>query len=331
MFIRSTLVLASLAMPLMAQDTDAKAASTQGATAMFYKAYFLDNDQARNKEASQKAFELYSKFLAASPDHALAGKAASRAVIILYSTGDLAKARAFAKKHDALITKAEKAATEARSNRGRGGNEEVSAKLGEAMQAARDGGNDAERNRLMAALRRTGGSTRGRGGFGSRGGFGGGRGAQGGGRGGQGGRGGFGAGRGGRGGRGGGGRGVTIPKIADMKKEDAQKAVETMVTGMERMIDFMAQSGKADAADKLEAKLDKIQDLVDDGKLAEAQKVLDTLQADMGSSRGGDQGGRRRRGGDGGDAGGAGGERRRRRGGDGGDGGDAGGERRRRG
>ena len=120
-----------------------------------------------------------------------------------------------------------------------------------------------------------------------------------------------------------------------MSKEDAKKAVDTFVTGMERMIDFMAQRGQADQADKLEAKLDKIQDLVDDGKLAEAQKILDSVQADMGSASGrggrgggGEQGGRRRRGGDGGDGGGAGTGERRRRGGDAGAGT---GERRRRG
>ena len=104
---------------------------------------------------------------------------------------------------------------------------------------------------------------------------------------------------------------MTPPKIVDMKIEDAKKAVETMVTGLERMIDFMAQRGQADQADKLEAKLDKIQDLVDDGKLEEAQKLIDTLQADLGGAGGGrggrgggnggggDQGGRRRRGGGG--------------------------------
>ncbi len=68
-----------------------------------------------------------------------------------------------------------------------------------------------------------------------------------------------------------------------MKKADAQKAVEELVTGMERMIDFMAQRGQADQADKLEAKLDKIQDLVDDGKLKDAQKLIDTLQRRRGS------------------------------------------------
>jgi hypothetical protein len=67
----------------------------------------------------------------------------------------------------------------------------------------------------------------------------------------------------------------------------------------------MAQRGQADEADALEEKVDKIQDLVDEGKLKEAQKMIDALEVG-GSSRGGQQS-RRRRGGDSGDAGGAGG------------------------
>ena len=330
MFIRSTLVLASLALPLMAQESgDVKAASTGGA-ATFYKAYFLDKDQSRSAEATKKALGLYQSFLAANPGHKLAGKAAANAIVLFYATGDVAGARAFAKKHNDLITTTEKAVSEARRSRPQP-DEKLNAKLRDAMSSARDGGDDAESSRIGSAMRRSGG----RGGFSrggsSRGGFSrGGRGGQQGGRGSRGGRGGS------RGGRGGGG-GTTIPKIAAMSKEDAKKAVDTFVTGMERMIDFMAQRGQADQADKLEAKLDKIQDLVDDGKLAEAQKILDSVQADMGSASGrggrgggGEQGGRRRRGGDGGDGGGAGTGERRRRGGDAGAGAGTG-ERRRRG
>jgi hypothetical protein len=322
MFIRSTLVLAFLALPLMAQELgDVKAASTGGA-ATFYKAYFLDKDQSRSAEATKKALGLYQSFLAANPGHKLAGKAAANAVVLIYATGDVAGARAFAKKHSDLITTTEKAVSEARRSRPQP-DEKLNAKLRDAMSSARDGGDDAESSRIGSAMRRSGGRS-----FGGRGGFSrGGRGGQ------QGGRGSRGGSRGGRGGRGGGG-GTTIPKIAAMSKEDAKKAVDTFVTGMERMIDFMAQRGQADQADKLEAKLDKIQDLVDDGKLAEAQKILDSVQADMGSTSGrsrrgggGEQGGRRRRGGDGG---GAGTGERRRRGGDGGDAGAGTGERRRR-
>jgi len=326
MFIRSTLVLASLALPLMAQESgDVKAASTGGA-ATFYKAYFLDKDQSRSAEATKKALGLYQSFLAANPGHKLAGKAAANAIVLFYATGDVAGARAFAKKHNDLITTTEKAVSEARRSRPQP-DEKLNAKLRDAMSSARDGGDDAESSRIGSAMRRSGG----RGGFsrGGRGGQQGGRGSRGGSRGGRGGS---------RGGRGGGG-GTTIPKIAAMSKEDAKKAVDTFVTGMERMIDFMAQRGQADQADKLEAKLDKIQDLVDDGKLAEAQKILDSVQADMGSTSGrggrgggGEQGGRRRRGGDGGDGGGAGTGERRRRGGDAGAGAGTGtGERRRRG
>ena len=117
MFIRSTLVLASLALPLMAQESgDVKAASTGGA-ATFYKAYFLDKDQSRSAEATKKALGLYQSFLAANPGHKLAGKAAANAIVLFYATGDVAGARAFAKKHNDLITTTEKAVSEARRSR----------------------------------------------------------------------------------------------------------------------------------------------------------------------------------------------------------------------
>ena len=78
-----------------------------------------------------------------------------------------------------------------------------------------------------------------------------------------------------------------------MSLEDAKQAVDRMVTAAERLIDRMAANGQADKADELEAKLDKIQDLVDDGELKEAQKLIDSL--DTGGRDDGDQGGRRRR------------------------------------
>ena len=58
-------------------------------------------------DASKKALGLYKQFLAANPKHALASKAANRAMLLLYSTGDIAGARSFAKKHSSLIKKAE--------------------------------------------------------------------------------------------------------------------------------------------------------------------------------------------------------------------------------
>ena len=302
MFIRSTLVLASLALPLAAQDAEIKAASAQDdGAAAFYKAYFLDNTQTRSKAATNKALGLYSRFLANHADHKLAGQAANRMLVLLYATGSMDKASAHAKKYSAQIAKVNEEARAARGNRGRRGggednpNREIIAKLREASQNAEG----AERTAISAAMRRLGS----RRGFGGRGGGFGGRGG----------------GRGGRGGR----RGMaSIPKIADMKPDEAKNAVEKFVTSMERIIDLLATQGKADQADKLEAKLDKVQDLVDDGKLKEAQKILDSFQDEMGNvfrrggrgGGGGDQGGRRRRGGgDGGDTGG----RRRRGGGDG--------------
>jgi hypothetical protein len=298
MSIRNTLVLASLALPLTAQDkSDAQVARTDAA-ATFYQAYFLDYDQARSAAATKRALVLYRSFLTANPRHELAGKAASRAVVLLYASGDLVGARAFAEKHGELIATVEAASRRARGNRAEA-DETLTAKLSQAMQTARDAGNDAEASRIGSALRRAGGRG-GRGGRSARGGRGGFGSGQRGGRGGRGGQ---------RGGRAGGRRGAgvaTIPKIAAMRQADAKKAVDTLVTSMERMIDFMAQRGQSDQADKLEGKLDKIQDLVDDGKLGDAQKILDTLEADMGTAAGGRS---RRRGGD---SGGTGGRRRRR-------------------
>ena len=114
--------------------------------------------------------------------------------------------------------------------------------------------------------------------------------------------------------------------ISQMKQAEAVKAVEQMVLSAERMIDMMAQRGQADEADAVEEKLDKLQDLVDDGKMAEGQKIIEELKSTLGAGssrrgRGGEQGGeqRRRRGGDAGS--GDAGSSRRRRGGDTGAGG----------
>lgn len=313
MFIRSSLVLAALAIPLAAQN--------QGdATATFYRAYYLDKEEAKSAEATAKAIELYTKFLTANPSHALAGKAAYNCMILHYSTGKFDAARAFGKTHSALISKVEEAANASRESRrggagGGGANSEAAQKLMEAMRDADREGN--ERGRLMAALRRVGGSSRGfsRGGSdrGSRGGFGG-RGSDRGGRGGS-----DRGGRGGRSSRGGGGSSAAFNiDISAMKQADAVKAVEQMVLSAERMIDMMAQRGQADEADAVEAKLDKLQDFVDDGKMKEGQKLIEELKTSLGGAsrrgRGGDQGSQRRR--RGGDAGGDAGGERRRRGGD---------------
>jgi hypothetical protein len=313
MLVRNTLILASLAMPLAAQDAG---------EATFYKAFYLDKAEAKNKKATAKAIELYSAFVAANADHKLAGRAAANCVVLIYATGDTKKAEAFAKANDKIMATAE--AKDAASGgvnglmrgfgRGRGQQEEnPNQDMIDKLMALNENADGRKKTRLEAAITRLGGAralmmARFRGGRGG-GGFGGGRGGRGGGR----------------------SRGLTKPKIAEMSQEDAKKAVETMVNSAERLVDSMAQRGQADQADALEAKLDKIQDLVDDGKMKEAQKVIDSIS--VGSGRGGNQGGRRRRGGDGGAGGDTGGERRRRRGGDGGAGGTAGGaggERRRR-
>ncbi|MCA8958356.1 MAG: hypothetical protein KDC87_19920, partial [Planctomycetes bacterium] len=265
MLIRSTLAFATLALPLLAQEGDVKPAGGDAA-AMFYQAYYLDNAMATSKDATAKAKELYTQFLASHADHKLAGTAAYRLLIIHYSSGDLEGARAFAKKHDKLISAveaAERKEMEGRRAGGGGANREIATKL---MQEMRDLDRDSpERGRILAAMRRVGGGFMGgmRGGFGGQGGRG---------------QGGFGGrGQGGRGGRGQRG-GMTVPKIADMKQEDAKKAVTEFVQRAERMIDALAQRGQGDKADKLEAQLDKLQDLVDGGKLADAQKILDELQ-----------------------------------------------------
>lgn len=306
MLVRTTLVLASLAMSLAAQDAG---------EATFYKAYYLDKAEAKKKASTAKAIELYSAFVAANADHKLAGRAAANCVVLIYSTGDTKKAEAFAKANDKIMAAAEEKDAESGGvnalmrgfGRGRGQQEvNPNQDMIDKLMAMNENADGRKKTRLEAAITRLGGAralmmARFRGGRG---------------------RGGFGGGRGGR------SRGLSKPKIAEMSQEDAKKAVETMVNSAERLVDSMAQRGQADQADALEAKLDKIQDLVDDGKMKDAQKVIDSIEVG-GSGRGGNQGGRRRRGGD---AGGAGGGERRRRGGDagGGDAGAGGGERRRR-
>jgi hypothetical protein len=317
MFVRNSLIVVSLALPLMAQDATETSKASEAA---FYKAYYLDKAEAKNKKSTAKAIELYTAFIASNKDHKLAGRAAANCVVLIYSTGKVKKAEAFAKTHDKLMASAEAKDGEGGGSNnlfrgfgrgGRGGNQEANPNQAmiDTLMAKHENAEGRLKTRLEGAINRLGGQ---RALMMAR--------FSGGGRGGS-----FGGSRGGSGRGGSRSRGLTKPNIAEMSQEDAKKAVETMVNSAERLVDSMAQRGQADQADKLEAKLDKIQDLVDDGKMKEAQKVIDSIEAG-GSSGGGNQGGRRRRGGDsgGGDAG----ERRRRRGGDGGD--NSGGERRRR-
>jgi hypothetical protein len=320
MFVRSSLIVVSLALPLMAQDATETSKASEAA---FYKAYYLDKAEAKNKKSTAKAIELYTAFIASNKDHKLAGRAAANCVVLIYSTGKVKKAEAFAKTHDKLMAAAEAKDADGgiangllrgfgRGRGGRGGGDQAenpNQAMIDTLMAKHENAEGRLKTRLEGAINRLGGQ---RALLMAR--------FSGGGRGG-----GFGGSRGGFGRGGSRSRGLTKPNIAEMSQEDAKKAVETMVNSAERLVDSMAQRGQADQADKLEAKLDKIQDLVDDGKMKEAQKVIDSIEVG-GSSRGGDQGGRRRRGGDSGD--GDGGERRRRRGGDGGD--NSGGERRRR-
>lgn len=315
--IRSSLVLATLLLPFSAQAQDQDAAANT-----FYKAFYLDKAKSKDKAATAKAISLYTSFVSQNKDHALAGQAAANCVVLLYATGATKDAEAMVKAHGAMIAKAEAANPAAdpmaqmmrgfgrgrggRGGGGGGGEENPNAEMIQKLLGMHESADESAKGRIAAAITRLGGARdlmmlrfRGM------------RGGQGGGRG-QGGR--------GRGRRGG---GLTKPKIAEMSKDEAKTAVERMVEAAERLVDRMAANGQADEADALEAKLDKIQDLVDEGKLAEAQKVIDSIEvgnAGGRGGRGGQQGGRRRRGGDaGGQGGGAqggaqgGGERRRRR------------------
>ena len=302
MIIRTSLVLA-LALPLVAQD---KGESIQaGSVASFYKAYFLDKEGTKNKKSSAEAIKLYSAFLAQNKSHKLAGQAASNCVVLMYAHGDVKAADAFATTHAKLMENVDTGSSDGAGGMmsmfgRRGGQQQDNPNQEQVdkLMALHEGADGAKKDRLGMAITRLGGArdlmmARFRGGAG---GFGG--------------RGGGGSGRGGFGGRGG-SRGFTKPNIAEMSKDDAIKAVETMVSSLERMIDSMAQRGQADEADALEEKVDKIQDLVDEGKLKEAQKMIDSLEVGSSSRRGGSQS-RRRRGGDSGE-GGAGGEENRRR------------------
>jgi hypothetical protein len=304
MIIRSSFILA-LALPLIAQDKVAPIKA--GSVASFYKAYFLDKEGAKDKKSTAKAIELYTAFLSQNKGHKLAGRAAANCVVLLYANGDSKKADAFGAQYGKVMADAEASDGDAGSGMmsmfgRRGGQQQDNPNQAQVdkLMSMHEGAEGATKDRIGRAITRLGGGRElmmarfrggGAGGFGGRGG------------------GGFG----GRGSRGG-SRGFTKPNIAEMSQDEAVKAVETMVSALERQIDSMAQRGQADEADALEEKVDKIQDLVDEGKLKEAQKMIDALE--VGSSRG--QQSRRRRGGDNGDAGGAGGsdERRRRRGGD---------------
>jgi hypothetical protein len=296
MIIRSSFILA-LALPLVAQDKVAPIKA--GSVASFYKAYFLDKEGTKDKKSTAKAIELYTAFLSQNKAHKLAGRAAANCVVLLYANGDTKKADAFGAQYGKMMADAEASAGEAGGGitsmfGRRGGQQEDNPNQEkiDKLMSMHEGAEGAKKDRLGRAITRLGGGrelmmARFRGG-GAGGGFGG----RGGGS------------FGGRSGRGG-SRGFTKPNIAEMSQDEAVKAVETMVSALERQIDSMAQRGQADEADALEEKVDKIQDLVDEGKLKEAQKMIDALEVG-GSSRGGQQS-RRRRGGDSGDAGGAGG------------------------
>lgn len=317
MIIRSCVVLA-LALPLVAQG---KVESTQAVSVgSFYKAYFLDKEGGKDKKSTAKAIELYTAFLAQNKDHKFASRAAANCVVLLYCSGDTKKAEAFGAKYGKLMASAEAKDGESggggimsmfgrgRGGRG-GGGQQDNPNQGQVdkLMALHENADETKKGRLGKAITRLGGARdlmmarfRG-GGFGGRGQDGGGRGGFGGNR------------------RGRGGSRFTKPNIAEMSQEDAVKAVESMVSSLERQIDSMAQRGQADKADALEEKLDKIQDLVDDKKLKEAQKLIDSLE--VGGSSSGGQSRRRRGGNDAGGGAGAGtgtgtgdeGRRRRRR------------------
>jgi hypothetical protein len=75
------------------------------------------------------------------------------------------------------------------------------------------------------------------------------------------------------------------PRIAGMKLGEAKQAVDTFATRMTVEIDWLVQPGQRDQAeDKLEAKLDDIQDLVDQGKIAAAQETLDEFHEMLAST-----------------------------------------------
>ena len=66
------------------------------------------------------------------------------------------------------------------------------------------------------------------------------------------------------------------PRIAGKNILEAKQAVDIFATRLTAEIEWMVQPGQNDQAeDKLEAKLDDIQDLVDEGKITVAQGALD--------------------------------------------------------
>ncbi len=273
---RFAAALLALALPLCAQDSDPAAAE-----ALFYKAYWLQNGERNFAEA----MTLYTKFLAAAPEHALVSRAAQFQFELLTRAGKTADAEAFAKKYEKVLGKAAipAPATSAPAGEGRGegrgrpqGAEDMQARLADLkkqLEAAKQEGDEQAIQRLERQIRRMEQMGEGGGAAGPRG---------------Q-------AGPGGPGGR----RGGMFPtkKLTEMSEEELGQFKD----GMERMSGMieMMRERNPDMADQLESSYNEVKKHLEAGKLEDAQQVLDKVR-EMMPQRGG-------RGGRGGGGGGGGG------------------------
>jgi tetratricopeptide (TPR) repeat protein len=269
MKIRFAAALFALSLPLLAQDPAAS-------EALFYKAYWLQNGERNFAEA----MTLYDKFLQAAPEHPLVGRAAQFQFELLTRAGKTDEAKAFAQKYEKQLGKVAVAAPAtpkpaeggARPAAQAGGdNAQRLADLKKQLEEAKASGDEEAATRLQRQIARL---------------------EQGGGE----------AGAGGPGGRGARGGMFGSKKLTEMTAEE----LEQFKTGMERMSTMIERMKEAnpEGAKSMEENFTALQKALDEGKLEDAQKVLDKVRESMPQrgGRGGAGGGGRGRGGEGGGA-----------------------------
>ena len=287
MKIRFAAALFALSLPLLAQDPAAS-------EALFYKAYWLQNGERNFAEA----MTLYDKFLQAAPEHPLVGRAAQFQFELLTRAGKTDEAKAFAQKYEKQLGKVAVAAPAtpkaaeggARPAAQAGGdNAQRLADMKKQLEEAKASGDEETVQRLERQIRRM---------------------EQAGGE----------AGAGGPGGRGARGGMFGSKKLTEMTAEE----LEQFKTGMERMSTMIERMKEAnpEGAKSMEENFTALQKALDEGKLEDAQKVLDKVRESMpqrggrggaggagggGRGRGGAGGGAPAGGGGGGNGGGGGG------------------------
>lgn len=276
--------LLALALPLCAQDNSADTENT------FYKAFYLE----KGARDFAGAMDLYSKFLAAAPDHKLAKTAARQQFGLLNKTGKTKDRDAFREKYADLLGGA--AATgravaddaparpgrgEGAEGRGRGeggegrgargeGGADMAARIKDTeaeLAKAKEAGDEEQVANLTRRLERMKEM------------------AAGGGR---------GRGAGGEGRQGGRARGGMFgsKKLAEMSADEL-KEFKAGLDRMSGMIDRMRERLDEDQAKALETNLSDLQKALEGDKLDEAQKALDKMRESFPNRRRGGGGGGR--------------------------------------